>query len=121
MVQNPEFLVVDDHLDNRFLLTKTLNRKFPDALLQECQDSAAAVMAVKRASLSAVIMHRSADVEGLSLLEILRKANPTIPILFVSGANHRDEALRAGATAFLNYDAWLRVGTVVEDMLKDRP
>lgn len=114
----PEFLIVDDHLENRYLLAKTLNRKFPGALIVECQDSTAAVTAVRRPSLTAAVVHRTTDADGLAVLELLRKANATLPILYVSGFNHREEAFKAGASAFLNYDAWLRVGTMVEEMLK---
>lgn len=118
MAEVPEFLVVDDNADNRFLLAKTLIRKFPNALVQECQDSEPALVAARRASLTAAIVHRAGDVDGLSLIEMLRKARPALPILFVSGGDVRSKAFDTGATAFLDYDAWLRVGLVVEDMLR---
>jgi DNA-binding response OmpR family regulator len=118
MADVPEFLLVDDNADNRFLLAKTLIRKFPNALMQECQDSEPALIATRRPSLTAAIVHRAADVDGLPLIEMLRKARPTLPILFVSGADMRTKAFEVGASAFLNYDAWLRVGAVVEDMLR---
>lgn len=114
----PEFLVVDDNADNRFLLAKTLIRKFPTALLQECQDSQPALVAARRASLTAAIVHRASDVDGVTLIEMLRNARPTLPILFVSGGDMRAKACEVGASAFLNYDAWLRVGSVVDDMLR---
>jgi len=76
-----QFLVIDDHPDHRFLLTKTLIRKYPGALIQECQDSSAALVAVKRPGLTAVIVHRSSDVEGVPLVAMLRQENPTVPIL----------------------------------------
>jgi CheY-like chemotaxis protein len=113
----PEFLIVDDHVDNRFLLTKTLIRKFPRALILECRDSVAALQAVKRPNLTAVIVHRADDVDGLPLIEMLRNENRSVPILYVS-TTRREEAFAAGASAFLNYDAWLRVGSAVEDMLR---
>src|SRR3954469_22517062 len=101
----PEFLIVDDHVDNRFLLTKTLIRKFPRALILECRDSVAALQAVKRPNLTAVIVHRADDVDGLPLIEMLRNENRSVPILYVS-TTRREEAFAAGASAFLNYDAW---------------
>jgi CheY-like chemotaxis protein len=118
MADVPEFLLVDDNADNRFLLAKTLIRKFPNALVQECQDSEPALQAARRPSLTAAIVHRAADVDGIELIEMLRKARPTVPILFVSGGDMRSKALEVGASAFLNYDAWLRVGAVVDDMLR---
>ena len=118
MREVPEFLLVDDNADNRFLLAKTLIRKFPNALVQECQDSQPALVAVRRASLTAAIVHRAGDMDGVPLVEMLRKVRPTLPILYVSGADLRSKAFEAGATAFLNYDAWLRVGFVVDEMLR---
>lgn len=118
MADVPEFLLVDDNADNRFLLAKTLIRKFPSALLQECQDSAPALVAARRPALTAAILHRASDVDGIALIEMIRNARPTLPILFVSGGDMRAKAFEAGASAFLNYDAWLRVGACVEDMLR---
>lgn len=118
MAAIPEFLVVDDHADNRFLLAKTLLRKFPNALIQECQDSEPALVAARRPSLTAAVVHRAADVDGIPLIEMVRQARPTLPILYVSGLDQRKRALAAGASAFLNYDAWLRVGVVIEDLLR---
>lgn len=112
------FLLVDDHFDNRFLLAKTLSRKFPGAVIQECQSSAAALAGIRRPELHAAIVHRTDDLDGLSLITKLRAANATIPILYISGYDHREKAFPAGATAFLNYDAWLRVGAAVEDMMR---
>jgi CheY-like chemotaxis protein len=118
MAEIPEFLLVDDNADNRYLLAKTLIRKYPNALVQECQDSEPALVAVRRPSLTAAIIHRASDLDGVALIETVRKARPTLPILFVSGGDMRAKAFEVGASAFLNYDAWLRVGTIVEDMLR---
>lgn len=114
-----EFLVVDDQLDNRFLLTSTLRRNFPNATLHECDESTEAVNVVNQGALAAAIVHRAADVAGISLVEMLRAANRSLPILYVSGYNRREQASHAGATAFLSYDAWLTVGAAVEGMLTD--
>jgi ActR/RegA family two-component response regulator len=118
MSEVPEFLLIDDNADNRFLLAKTLLRRYPNALIQECQDSQPALVAARRASLTAAVVHRAADVDGFPMIEMLRGARPTLPILFVSGADARSKAIEAGASAFLNYDAWLNVGVAVDDMLR---
>jgi CheY-like chemotaxis protein len=111
------FLVVDDNADSRFLLVKTLQRKFPDAVIRECQDSEAAVLYAQDPDLSAIIAHRAADLDGISLIRALRAANPQVIILMVSGLDRTHSAIRAGATCFLNYDEWLRVGSIVTDLL----
>lgn len=112
-----KFLIIDDNSDSRFLLVKTLLRKFPQAVLQECQDADAAIGLVKTEKLDAVVAHRAAEVDGLTLIRMLRQASATVPIVMVSGFDRSKEAVLAGATCFLSYDAWLRIGTVVADLL----
>jgi CheY-like chemotaxis protein len=57
---NPlQFLLVDDVDDNRFLITKTLARKFPGARVEECVESEAALACAKRTGLTAAIVHRA--------------------------------------------------------------
>lgn len=117
MNRHRQFLVVDDNADSRFLLVKTLLRKFPQALMQECQDSDVAVSAARNPKLDAIIAHRAADVDGATLIRLLRRINSAVPIVMVSGLDRSAAALEAGANLFLNYDEWLRIGTVVADLL----
>jgi CheY-like chemotaxis protein len=121
MIGHRQFLVVDDNADSRFLLVKTLLRKFPQALLQECQDSDVAIVAARNPNLDAIVAHRASDVDGPTLIRFLRHSNPSVPIVMVSGLDRSASAAEAGATSFLNYDEWLRVGTVVSDLLLRNP
>lgn len=109
----PRFLVIDENTDSRFLLVKTLMRKFPRAVVQECQsgDTASSIAATDK--LSAIILHRAVEYDGLTLIGVLRRVNATVPIVMVSGIDRSSEAIAAGATDFLKYDEWLRIGTVV--------
>lgn len=118
MMPLPKFLVVDDIAENRYLLAKTLLRKFSGSLVQECEDSAPAIAAAQHDRLSAIIVHRGTDVDGLTMIRMIRQVNPVVPIVMVSGRESCPGAIEAGATAFLNYDAWLRIGTVVEDTIR---
>lgn len=113
----PNFLVIDDNPDSRFLLVKTLLRKFPSAVVQECQNGESAVELARRADTTAVITHRATEMTGLSLVRQLRAANPSVPIVMVSSMDRREAALVAGATTFLLYDEWLRIGTVVAALI----
>lgn len=113
----PKFLIVDDNADSRFLLVKTLLRKFPQAILQETQDGESAVALVKSGQLDAVVVHRAAEIDGVSLVRNLRQTNPAVPIVMVSGLDRTKAALEAGASTFLSYDAWLRIGTVVSELV----
>ena len=72
-------------------------------------------------SLSAIIVHRTADVEGIQRIEELRAANPSPVIVMVSGVDRSELAVRAGATCFLNYGEWLRLGSLVMDLLRRSP
>ena len=49
-----KFLVIDDNADSRFLLVKTLLRKFPTAVIHECQSSEAAFEMAKTEDLAAI-------------------------------------------------------------------
>jgi CheY-like chemotaxis protein len=116
-----KFLIVDDNADSRFLLVKTLLRKFPQAVLQETQDGESALALIRAEDLDAVVVHRAAEMDGLTLVRALRQANPTIPIVMVSGLDRTQTAIEAGATMFLSYDAWLRIGTVVAELVPPKP
>lgn len=56
--------------------------------------------------------------EGAELVQRLRDADPKVPIIRVSGIDRTANARAAGATAFLHYDEWLRIGNVVEEHLR---
>jgi DNA-binding NtrC family response regulator len=112
-----KFLVIDDNPDSRFLLVKTLLRKFPEAVVQECQSSLPAIDSAKADGVSAVVLHRSSDADGELLIKLIRRVNATVPIVMVSGYDRSKVALAAGANVFLNYDEWLRIGTIVADLL----
>lgn len=114
----PVFLVIDFNHDSRFLLVKTLRRKFPQATIEECDEADPAIAYLQSRSVTAVITHRSIDTPGLDLVRQLHEVEPGVPIVMVSGIERAEAALAAGATAFLHYDEWLRIGTVVDTLLK---
>lgn len=114
------FLIVDDNADARSLLTRTLLRKFPQSLATECGDANTALITVRSEKVDAIVVHRAGEVTGLELLPTLRKAAPDVPIILVSGIDRTAEALAAGADAFLNYDAWLGLGTLVSSLMNSR-
>lgn len=115
-----KFLIVDDNADSRFLLVKTLLRKFPRAIVLETQDGESTLALARSESLDAMVVHRTADVDGLTLVRMLRQISPTVPIVMVSGLDRTQSALEAGATTFLSYEAWLRIGTVVSEFVTAR-
>lgn len=116
-----KFLIVDDNSDSRFLLVKTLLRKFPQATILETQDGGAAFQSATSEPLDAIVMHRTTEVDGLTLLRQIREKNRAVPIVLVSGVDRTQAALASGANAFLHYDAWLRIGSVVSEVLAQSP
>jgi len=117
----PVFLVIDFHAESRFLLVRTLTRKFPGAVIHESDDAEKALEMVRALHLRAIVTHRTFDVQGIELVRLLRDADPHVPIVMVSGVDRGQAALAAGANAFVNYDEWLRLGGVVESVLQNAP
>ncbi len=112
------FLVIDHHHDSRFLLVKSLLRKFPQAVIQEVEDGETAIEVVKTTELAAIITHRTREYYGTELVEKLRGANAIVPIVMVSGIERTAPALAAGADRFMLYDEWLRIGTLVKELIE---
>ncbi len=117
MTTHRNFLVVDADDDGRVLLVRTLLRIFPQAAIVECQDFQTAVNLVRVNTYDAVVAHRAIGAGPETLIRAIRQENSEVPILAVSGLDRTSEMLAAGATRFLNYDEWLRVGTIVSDLL----
>lgn len=116
MVPHP-FLVIDDNPDARFLLTKTLLRKFPKSVIQECEDSEVALAIAAKREVRLIVVHRLWDTDGATLIRRLREVNPEVPIIAVSGIDRSQEAVAAGANRFMLYDEWLRIGTLATEVL----
>lgn len=111
------FLIIDDNPDGRFLVAKTLLRKFPNGTISECQTAEAAFRLLAHQAVSLIVSHRTFDFEGTALVRELRERAPETPILMTSGIDRREAALQAGADAFLTYDEWLMVGNRVAELL----
>jgi DNA-binding NarL/FixJ family response regulator len=118
MSQAPAFVVIDFHAESRYLLVKTLRRKFPRAIIHESEDAEKAIEIARAVNLAAIVTHRTFDMEGVELVRRLRDADPKVPIIMVSGIDRAAAAKTAGANSFLHYDEWLRVGSVVEAHLR---
>lgn len=112
-------MVVDDNPEGRFLLTKTLLRKYPQSVVHECQELEVALEVIRefpRDARSVVIAHRATGMDGRSLVKALRQENATIPIVWISGRDRTADLAPTGATRFLHYDAWLMIGPTIEDL-----
>lgn len=118
MPQIHRFLIVDDNADARSLLTRTLIRKFPQSIASECGDADTAILLARTEKLDAIVVHRAGEMTGLELIPLLRKVAPPLPIVYVSGIDRSQAAAKVGATAFLNYDAWLGLGTLIASLIE---
>lgn len=113
------FLVVDHHHDSRFLLVKSLQRKFPSAQILEAEDGETAIALAARRNPAVIVTHRTREYFGTELVTKFREANADVPIVMVSGIERTLPALAAGADRFMLYDEWLRIGTIVHDLLTE--
>lgn len=114
------FLLVDDSPDGRYLISKTLLRKFPRATIVECRTAETAFAAIAREMPSLIVTHRTYEFTGIELLRELRQRAPGVLILMTSGIDRREHALEAGADAFYTYEEWLMVGSHVAQLLAER-
>jgi CheY-like chemotaxis protein len=112
-----KLLIIDDEPDNLLLLSKTLLRKFPNAVLVECRSAEAAANILKTERVKLVIAHRAHEARGAELIRLLRSANAEVPIIAVSQGDQKDTALAAGATRFHRFEEWLMIGNAAAALL----
>lgn len=113
------FLIIDDNPDNRFLVAKTLLRKFPEAAVVECQLLAVAKRILCTQAVDLVVAHRTADALETELVQALRELHATVPIIAVSAIDRETDMIGAGANAFQLTDQWLLIGRTAERLIPD--
>ena len=112
-----KFLVISDVPDNRFIFVRTLLRKFPDALIEECQLSTTAIGALQANVPSVILAHRSSDIDLGHLIPLLRHVSASVPIIAITGRNNPIEIAQLGANAVLTSDAWQVLDELVDEVL----
>lgn len=116
-----KFLIVDDELNSRFLISKTLLRHYPNAVVQECQELDTALEVVRALPASdhhtVVIAHRTARAEGKEVVAALRAVHPSVPIVWTGKSDQMIQTKSVGATRFLDEQAWLLIGQTVQDLI----
>ncbi len=118
MSRAPTLVVVDFNVESRFLLVKSLRRRFPSATIYESDDEEKVIEIARAVDLAAIVAHRTHTMSGTELVRRLRDADPQVPIVMVSGVNREADARGAGATCFMHYDEWPRIGGIVETHLR---
>ncbi len=119
MADTKKFLIIDANPDGSALLVRTLRRKYPTAEILECVQAGDAVARAASETWDVIVAHRSAEMDAEELVRALRGVSPSVPILVVSGFDRSAKVKAAGASAFLNYDAWLMIGNAVEELIAD--
>jgi DNA-binding NtrC family response regulator len=112
-------VLIDDNPDGRFLVAKTLLRKFPGAVIVECESASAAFRALEK-PVNLIVLHRTRDCDAVALLRELRRRKPDVPVVMMSDLEREAEALAAGASLFLTYEQWLMIGHHAAALLRDR-
>lgn len=115
-----KFLIVDSNADNGVLLARSLARKFPAAVVQMCGVPETAYEILGAETVDAVVLHRADEQSAVEMIEQFVKIAPDVPVIGVSGVARSGALLSAGAVGFLNYEEWLRIGTVVQNLLHQR-
>ncbi|HWA29435.1 MAG TPA: hypothetical protein VG734_27540 [Lacunisphaera sp.] len=115
-----QFIIIDDNRDGCFVLSRALFRHYPAATLHEFRDFESA-----RASLASlppeggpavVLLHRIANIGAADLVRAVRTIHERVPIVALGDPASGPQVLAAGATRFLDYEAWLRLGTLVKGL-----
>jgi DNA-binding response OmpR family regulator len=115
-----KLLILDENVDGRARLVRTLLRKFPKAVVLECRDAASAATMSGSECVDFVLVHRAWDMDGDKVLRVIRKAAPDVPVLILSATRHMLDP-KLGNVRFLDYDQWLLAGNVVEEMIRAKP
>ncbi|OYY79169.1 MAG: sigma-54-dependent Fis family transcriptional regulator [Sphingomonas sp. 28-62-20] len=100
-----DILVVDDELDIRELVAGVLEDEGYETRCAADSDAALEAIAVRRPSLVLLdVWLKDSRLDGLELLDELKRRDPTIPVLVISGHGNLDtavSAIRRGAADFI--------------------
>ncbi len=100
-----DILVVDDELDIRELVAGVLEDEGYDARVAADSDAALEAVAVRRPSLVLLdVWLQGSKLDGLELLDEIKRRDPSIPVLVISGHGNLDTAvaaIRKGAADFI--------------------
>lgn len=100
-----DILVVDDELDIRELVAGVLEDEGYDARVAADSDSALEAVAVRRPSLVLLdVWLQGSKLDGLELLDEIKRRDSSIPVLVISGHGNLDTAvaaIRKGAADFI--------------------
>ncbi len=91
-----DILIVDDEADNRMLMSGILADE--DYVTREAADSTAALVAIRTRRPSLVILDiwlQGSELDGIELLDVIKKEQPAIPVVMISGHGTIETAVSA--------------------------
>jgi hypothetical protein len=106
-------LVAADHVNERVLYARTIVRKFPAALVAECDLAAVPRWSAGEAQFDAVVLHFNGTPEAHAAVAAIRRWPRALPVIGLSGVDRGPQAIAAGVTRFLLADQWLMLGPVL--------
>ena len=115
------FLVIDSFEEMRLLVVRTLKRVFPQGDITQAHDFEEALRLATTEHYDAIVVHRAIGADATTMIRSIREHMTTVPIVSVSSIDRTDAVIAAGANVFLNFEEWLRVGTVVAELLARTP
>lgn len=121
-MQPLKVLIVDDDPDDRFLSSRIVQRELPGAELLELASALDALDLLTRQSVDLIMLnHTLVDMRGPDLVRALREQGVTTPVLVVSAhpGNVREEALEAGANAFVDKMDRVGIGRALRELISN--
>jgi signal transduction histidine kinase len=98
-------LVVDDDTTLLEALSETLRLRMEEALIETCASATSALGRINETDFDAIVVDiKMPGMDGLQLLEEIRKLRPDVPVLLITGHGEHDlaiEALRGGAHDYI--------------------
>jgi len=114
------FLIIDNDPRSCLLVSTTLSRHYPNAVIQSCHEESAAIRLVHdlpaTEQQTVVVVHQTLDQGGRELVTAVRAANSSVPIVWMGHLQDALQAAAAGATRFLDQEAWLSIGKTVKGL-----
>ncbi len=122
---HPQFLLIDDNRDGRSVIARAMQRKYPDAPLRAFASFPAAAGALAEVPADPhnwiVVIGRTPASGTVELAGTVRAAHARVPLIALGRKEDARAALAAGATHFLEYEAWLLLGVMVERVMAEWP
>ncbi len=92
----PRLLIVDDDVALLQALPRTVSLRMPDAFVETCNSAQAALQKLHTQRYDAIVSDiKMPDIDGLALLEQIKKVQPDTPTLLITGHGEHDLAIRA--------------------------